>query len=252
MRYRATLEPALKGISFQVQGGEKVGVCGRTGSGKSSLIVALLRLTEFEGRIEVDGVNLQEIGLHVLRHRISMIPQDPVLFLASLRANIDPLGAAEGDEALMNALNLVRLGNEVQQLGGLDYMVQEGGSNFSVGQRQLMCLARAVLHRSRLVLLDEATANVDHQTDETIQLTIRQEFASSTVLTIAHRLNTILDNDRILVLQDGQVGEFGTPQDLARKKDSRFYALLRSAGCNDFIAQCEAAKPASKPDPISL
>jgi ABC-type multidrug transport system fused ATPase/permease subunit len=239
MRYRPGLEPALKNISFKVNGGEKVGVCGRTGSGKSSIIVALLRLTESEGRIEVDGVNLQELGLHVVRQRISMIPQDPMLFLASLRGNVDPLGVAESDDQLLKALDLVRLGGEVQKLGGLDYMVQEGGSNFSVGQRQLLCLARAVLRRSRLVLLDEATANVDHQTDETIQATIRQEFASSTVLTIAHRLNTILDNDRILVLQDGRVGEFGKPGILARDPTSRFHGLLRSAGCDDFIAQSQ-------------
>lgn len=236
MRYRPGLEPALRSISFEVKAGENIGVCGRTGSGKSSVIIALLRMTEFEsGIIEVDGVNVQKLGLHSLRQRISMIPQDPVLFSASLRNNLDPLEQANSDDELKAALNLVCLGEEVEKLGGLSFKVAEGGQNFSVGQRQLLCLARAILRRSQLVLLDEATASVDQETDDFIQRTIRKEFHSSTMLTIAHRLNTILDSNRILVLEAGRVGEFDTPQNLARDPSSRFYKLLQSAGCKEFL-----------------
>jgi len=239
MSYRPGLQPALRGISFEVSGGEKVGICGRTGSGKSSLIVALLRMTEYTGSIEVDGINLQELGLHAVRQKISMIPQDPVLFCTSLRGNLDPFGIAKGDDELQKALGLVLLSEEVEKLGGLDFAVAEGGKNFSVGQRQLLCLARAALRSSRLVLLDEATASVDHHTDELIQQTIRVEFKSSTVMTIAHRLNTILDSDKILVLEEGEVAESGAPRGLASNKNSRFHKLLQSAGCTDFLQQAQ-------------
>jgi ABC-type multidrug transport system fused ATPase/permease subunit len=241
MTYRPGLEPALRGVTFELRGGEKVGVCGRTGSGKSSLVIALLRMTEFSGRIQIDGVGTKEIGLHTLRQRISMIPQDPVLFCTSLRSNIDPLGLTMDDSKLTATLELVRLGPEVERMGGLDFRVAEGGSNLSVGQRQLVCLARSVLRRSRLVLLDEATASVDHETDQIIQNTIREEFHSSTVLTIAHRLHTILDSDRILVMKEGVVGELGTPKELARDQASHFRGLLISAGEAEFIEKAEAS-----------
>jgi len=240
MRYRPTLDPALRNISFEVRGGEKVGICGRTGSGKSSLIVTLLRITEFEsGDIQVDGLSLNKLGLHSMRQRISMIPQDPVLFSANLRDNLDPLQLATSDEELTNALKLVCLGEEVEKLGGLNYMVTEGGSNFSVGQRQLLCLARSILRKSKLVLLDEATASVDHETDELIQKTIRSEFGASTVMTIAHRMNTILDSDRILVLEKGKVDEYDDPKVLARDENSRLHGLLRSANCMEFIEEAK-------------
>jgi ABC-type multidrug transport system fused ATPase/permease subunit len=235
--YRPGLEPALRSVSFEISGGEKVGICGRTGSGKSSLIVTLLRLSEYTGTIEVDGANLQEVGLHTLRQRIAMIPQDPVLFCASLRSNLDPLGLVQGDAELKAALEMVRLADEVDKLGGLNFAVSEGGQNFSVGQRQLLCLSRAILRKSKIVLLDEATASVDPQTDDIIQKTIRNEFHASTVVTIAHRLNTIIDSDRILVLDRGEVSEFGTPQGLAGDESSSFHSLLKSAGGAELVAQ---------------
>jgi ABC-type multidrug transport system fused ATPase/permease subunit len=235
--YRPGLEPALSGISFEIAGGEKVGICGRTGSGKSSMIVSLLRLTEYTGKITLDGANLQEVGLHTLRQRVAMIPQDPVLFCASLRSNLDPLGIAQNDAELKTALEMVCLLEEVDKLGGLDFGVVEGGQNFSVGQRQLLCLSRAILRKSKVVLLDEATASVDPQTDELIQKTIRSEFKASTVLTIAHRLKTIVDSDRILVLDAGRVQENGTPQQLAGDVSSSFHQLLKSAGGAELVAE---------------
>jgi ABC-type multidrug transport system fused ATPase/permease subunit len=241
MRYREGLEPALQGVNFELQGGEKIGVCGRTGSGKSSLIVCVLRTTEFTGRVIIDGVDIKDLGLHRLRHGISMIPQDPVLFCATLRSNLDPLGLAESDDRLLSTLELVHLRAEVEALGGLDYRIAEGGTNLSVGQRQLVCLARSVLRRSRLVLLDEATASIDHETDQIIQTTIRAEFKGSTVFTIAHRINTILDSDRVLVMKDGHVGELGAPQELARDRGSHFRGLLVSSNQFEFLEKAEAS-----------
>eukprot|EP00746_Dinoflagellata_sp_MGD_P011278 gnl/MRDRNA2_/MRDRNA2_123593_c0_seq1.p1 gnl/MRDRNA2_/MRDRNA2_123593_c0~~gnl/MRDRNA2_/MRDRNA2_123593_c0_seq1.p1 ORF type:complete len:953 (+),score=230.34 gnl/MRDRNA2_/MRDRNA2_123593_c0_seq1:187-2859(+) len=237
MSYRKSLEPALRGVSFEIAGGQKVGVCGRTGSGKSSLMNALLRLVEYNGSIFLDGVDIANVGLHTLRHRISLIPQDPVLFAASVRENLDPIEAAEGDEALKQALQHVNLHEEVERLGGLGYTVSDGGSNFSVGQRQLLCLARAVLRKSRLILLDEATASVDHDTDALIQGAIRREFAGSTVLTIAHRLNTILDSDCIIVMSDGIVAESGSVQTLCKDTNSMFSKLVESANLQDVVTQ---------------
>eukprot|EP00927_Polykrikos_kofoidii_P030793 TRINITY_DN26508_c0_g1_i1.p1 TRINITY_DN26508_c0_g1~~TRINITY_DN26508_c0_g1_i1.p1 ORF type:complete len:1381 (+),score=229.47 TRINITY_DN26508_c0_g1_i1:141-4283(+) len=230
LRYRPTLEPALKGVSFEINNGEKVGIVGRTGSGKSTLIVALLRMAEFDGTIKIDGVDISLVGLHTLRQRITMIPQDPVVFGGTLRSNLDPLELEKSDVSLQSSIDHVCLREEVDRLGGLDHQVAEGGTNFSVGQRQLIGIARAILRRSPLVLLDEATANVDHQTDEIIQKAIRNEFEASTVLTIAHRLNTVLDSDRILVMAAGKVSELGTPQELAQDSESLFRSLLQGAG----------------------
>jgi ABC-type multidrug transport system fused ATPase/permease subunit len=237
MSYRKSLEPALRGVSFEIAGGQKVGVCGRTGSGKSSLMNALLRLVEYNGSIFLDGVDIAKVGLHTLRHRISLIPQDPVLFAASVRENLDPIEAAESDEVLKQALKHVNLHEEIERLGGLSYTVSDGGNNFSVGQRQLLCLARAVLRKSRLILLDEATASVDHDTDALIQTTIRREFAGSTVLTIAHRSNTILDSECIIVMSEGIVAETGSVQTLCKDKQSMFSKLVESANLQDVVDQ---------------
>lgn len=203
--------PVLKDLRCLIKPKEKVGVVGRTGAGKSSIIAALFRMTEPEGAILIDGVDIRHIGLHDLRKKISIIPQDPVLFTGPIRRNLDPF-SEHGDEELWKALEEVRLKSAVEELpGGLGAEVSEGGSNFSVGQRQLICLARAVLRQNKILVMDEATANVDPRTDSLIQTTIRENFKDCTVLTIAHRLHTIMDSDRVIVLDAGRILEFDEP-----------------------------------------
>ncbi|CAG2162291.1 unnamed protein product [Oppiella nova] len=226
LRYNESPTKVLKAINCVLKGGEKVGVVGRTGAGKSSLVAALFRLTEPEGQILIDGVDIQTIGLHDLRRQIAIIPQEPVLFTGSVRKNLDPFGDRP-DDHLWAALAEVQLRDVVTQLGGqLDALVTEGGSNFSVGQRQLVCLARAILRDNRVLVLDEATANVDHRTDALIQRTIREKFRFCTVITIAHRLHTIIDSDKVMVLDAGEVVECGIPHTLLEKSDGLFTKLV--------------------------
>ncbi|XP_065897567.1 ATP-binding cassette sub-family C member 4-like isoform X2 [Dysidea avara] len=220
----------LKSISLKIQSGEKVGVVGRTGAGKSSLLSALFRLAEPEGVFEIDGIQITEIGLHDLRKKMSIIPQDPVLFSGSVRYNLDPF-KEHRDDQLWNALEEVQLKDVVSSLDkGLDAEVSEGGSNFSVGQRQLMCLARALLRKNKILVIDEATANVDLITDGIIQEMIRSKFNHCTILTIAHRLETIMDSDRILVLSSGKVIEFDTPFNLVQSPQSVFRSMVDKTG----------------------
>ncbi|KAK7601472.1 hypothetical protein V9T40_008913 [Parthenolecanium corni] len=231
VRYREGLELVLKGLTFTVNGGEKVGIVGRTGAGKSSLTLSLFRIIESAGgSISIDGIDISTLGLHSLRSRITIIPQDPVLFSGTLRINLDPIGLYS-DESIWRALELAHLKTFITSLNaGLQYEVTEGGDNFSVGQRQLICLARALLRKTKVLILDEATAAIDLETDDLIQTTIRNEFKSCTVLTIAHRLNTIMDYDKIIVLDKGVMVEYDTPSALLKSKNSVFYGMAADAG----------------------
>nr|CAD7452939.1 unnamed protein product [Timema tahoe] len=224
VRYREGLDLVLKGIDVTIKGGEKVGIVGRTGAGKSSLTLALFRIIEpAGGSILIDDVDISQLGLHALRSRITIIPQDPVLFSGSLRQNLDPFDTIS-DEVLWKALEHAHLKTFVKGLpAGLSHEVSEGGENLSVGQRQLICLARALLRKTKVLILDEATAAVDLETDDLIQETIRREFNDCTILTIAHRLNTILDSNRVIVLDQGLVIEFDTPEALLQNNTSVFH-----------------------------
>ncbi|XP_077453086.1 ATP-binding cassette sub-family C member 4 isoform X3 [Stigmatopora argus] len=229
-------------VTFQPK--DKVGIVGRTGAGKSSLVSALFRLSEPEGDIYIDGVLTSLLGLHDMRQKISIIPQDPVLFTGSMRKNLDPFNQ-HSDKELWNVLQEVQLKGVVEELPGkLETVLAESGSNFSVGQRQLVCLARAILRKNRILIIDEATANVDPKTDELIQRTIREKFVECTVLTIAHRLNTIIDSDRILVLDAGRIHEYDEPYTLLLDPSSIFNKMVQQTGKQEAAALLEGAKKA--------
>ncbi|KAJ8730882.1 hypothetical protein PYW08_002295 [Mythimna loreyi] len=231
LAYRAGAEPALRDVTCAVAPRDKLGIVGRTGAGKSTLTLGLFRIVEaVGGRILVDGLDVAAMGLHQLRSRITIIPQDPVLFSGTLRMNLDPFETFSDDD-IWRALEYAHLKPFVQGLSaGLRHEVSEGGENLSVGQRQLVCLARALLRKTPLLVLDEATAAVDLETDELIQKTIRSEFASCTVLTIAHRLNTIMDSTKVMVLDKGQLVEYAPPEQLLQDKNSIFYSMAKDAG----------------------
>lgn len=186
----------------------------------------MFRLAKLEGSIYIDKLDTKQIGLHELRKKISIIPQEPVLFSATLRDNLDPFHNFD-DASLWSALEDVELKTSVSSL---DYNVEQGGANFSVGQRQLLCLARAILRNNKILLLDEATANVDPTTDALIQRTIRQKFKDCTVLTIAHRLNTIMDNNKVLVMDHGMAIEFDHPYILLKNEENHFTRMVKETG----------------------
>ncbi|KAF8980104.1 Multidrug resistance-associated protein 1 [Entomortierella lignicola] len=266
-RYREGLNLVLDDVSFEIQPSEKIGVVGRTGAGKSSLTLALFRIVEAAnsqwaiasnnrlnvqmaemqeiliiekdpsevkvdndgGSIEIDGIDISTIGLETLRQHLAIIPQDPTLFSGTIRDNLDPFDQAS-DVEVWEALERAHLKSHIDSLeGGLSFEVAQNGENFSVGQRSLICLARALLRKTKILVLDEATAAVDVETDELIQKTIRKEFKDRTILTIAHRIKTIMDSDKILVLEKGQVQEYDTPKALLSKK-GLFYSLAEQAG----------------------
>nr|POE76227.1 metal resistance protein ycf1 [Quercus suber] len=230
-KYRAELEPVLKNISLSIKSHEKIGVVGRTGAGKSSLTLALFRLIEpTSGDVTIDNLNTSTIGLMDLRKRLAIIPQDAALFEGTVRDNLDP-GHVHDDTELWSVLDHARLRDHIASMQDqLDARIQEGGSNLSSGQRQLISLARALLTPSNILVLDEATAAVDVETDAMLQTTLRSNmFKDRTIITIAHRINTILDSDRIIVLDHGEVKEFDAPSELIKKK-GLFYALVKEAG----------------------
>ncbi|OAD00212.1 hypothetical protein MUCCIDRAFT_166009 [Mucor lusitanicus CBS 277.49] len=233
-RYRDGLDLCLKNLSFIVKFKEKIGIVGRTGAGKSSLSLSLFRIIEAaKGSIIIDGVDIASLRLFDLRSRLTIIPQDPVLFAGTVRENLDPFGTHD-DIQIWQALQDAHLNDHIAAMDGqLNGVVLEGGDNFSVGQRQLICLARALLRRTTILILDEATAAIDVETDSIIQETIRRQFVNCTILTIAHRINTVMDSDRILVLDEGTVGEFDSPKNLIANHTSLFYSLCKEAGLVD-------------------
>lgn len=242
MSYQPTLPPVLKDLNISVGKGEKIGICGRTGAGKSTIMHALYRMTELtSGSIEIDGIDISTLGLHELRSRLSIIPQDPVLFQGTVRSNIDPFGTAN-DTELWNALRRSWLLDSTEydrvQNGTansnvkfhLDEPVNDDGTNFSLGERQLLALARALVRNTQILILDEATSSVDFHTDSKIQSTIAKEFSHCTILCIAHRLRTIINYDKILVLEAGEVAEYDSPLNLFLREDGVFRSMCNNSG----------------------
>lgn len=231
VQYKPTLPPVLKGITLEILGGEHVAIVGRTGAGKTSIISSLFRLLEpTSGSIIIDGIDISTIGLGDLRSKIAIVPQEPALFSGPLRFNLDPFNRYTDDEIWL-ALERTSMKEVAMDLPDrLDGEVQECGQNFSIGQRQLLCLTRALLLRSSIIVMDEATANIDLETDEQIQISLRENFKNNTLITIAHRINTIIDYDRIIVMDSGRIAEFDTPRALLADEDSIFYSLASEAG----------------------
>ncbi|CAH8381102.1 unnamed protein product [Eruca vesicaria subsp. sativa] len=228
VRYAEHFPAVLKNITCEFPGGKKIGVVGRTGSGKSTLIQALFRIVEpSQGTIVIDNVDITKIGLHDLRSRLGIIPQDPALFDGTVRVNLDPL-AQYTDQELWEALDKCQLGDVLRAKDEkLNATVVENGENWSVGQRQLVCLGRVLLKKSNILVLDEATASVDSATDGVIQKIITQEFKDRTVVTIAHRIHTVIESDLVLVLSDGRIAEFDSPAKLLEREDSFFSKLIK-------------------------
>ncbi|KAF2582140.1 hypothetical protein F2Q68_00002901 [Brassica cretica] len=227
VRYAPHMPLVLRGITCTFKGGLRTGIVGRTGSGKSTLIQTLFRIVEpSAGEIKIDGVNILNIGLHDLRLRLSIIPQDPTMFEGTVRSNLDPLEEYTDDQ-IWEALDKCQLGDEVRKKEQkLDSSVSENGENWSMGQRQLVCLGRVLLKRSKILVLDEATASVDTATDNLIQKTLREHFSDCTVITIAHRISSVIDSDMVLLLSDGMIEEYDSPRKLLENKSSSFAKLV--------------------------
>ncbi|XP_006773098.1 PREDICTED: ATP-binding cassette sub-family C member 8 isoform X3 [Myotis davidii] len=229
VRYDSSLKPVLKHVNALISPGQKIGICGRTGSGKSSFSLAFFRMVDmFEGRIIIDGIDIAKLPLHTLRSRLSIILQDPVLFSGTIRFNLDPERKCS-DSTLWEALEIAQLKLVVKALpGGLDAIITEGGENFSQGQRQLFCLARAFVRKTSIFIMDEATASIDMATENILQKVVMTAFADRTVVTIAHRVHTILSADLVIVLKRGAILEFDTPEKLLGRKDSVFASFVRA------------------------
>ncbi|XP_047546407.1 ATP-binding cassette sub-family C member 8 isoform X4 [Lutra lutra] len=229
VRYDSSLKPVLKHVNALISPGQKIGICGRTGSGKSSFSLAFFRMVDmFEGRIIIDGIDIAKLPLHTLRSRLSIILQDPVLFSGTIRFNLDPEKKCS-DSTLWEALEIAQLKQVVKALpGGLDAIITEGGENFSQGQRQLFCLARAFVRKTSIFIMDEATASIDMATENILQKVVMTAFADRTVVTIAHRVHTILTADLVIVLKRGAILEFDKPEKLLSRKDSVFASFVRA------------------------
>ncbi|CAH0553606.1 unnamed protein product [Brassicogethes aeneus] len=225
LKYRNTHEAVLKDLNIEVKAGEKVGIVGRTGSGKSSIISTLFRLYDIEGSIDIDGVDIKTVSLTQLRKSIAIIPQDPVLFRGTIRSNIDPLNMFK-DEQIWEAIGKVKIKDMIPSL---DMPIKESATNFSSGQRQLVCLARAIIRKNKIVVLDEATANMDSETEALLNNTIKEIFKNCTVFTIAHRLHSIIECDKVLVLDRGNVLEYDHPKTLLKNREGSFSKMVQQS-----------------------
>ncbi|XP_020937746.1 multidrug resistance-associated protein 4-like isoform X2 [Sus scrofa] len=240
-RYSSDGPLVLKNFTAPISPNEKVGIVGRTGAGKSSLVSALFRLSEPEGRIWIDGIWTTTIGLHDLRKKMSVVPQEPVLFTGTMRKNLDPFHE-HTDEELWNALEEVQLKEAVEGLPGkLNTELAESGSNLSAGQRQLVSFARAILRKNQILIIDKATSNVDPRTDEVIKKKVREKFAQCTVLTITNRLSTVIDSEFVMVLDSGRQREYSSPYKLLQNKNSLFYKMVQHLGEAEATALTETA-----------
>jgi ATP-binding cassette subfamily C (CFTR/MRP) protein 1 len=224
-RYRPDTELALKNLNLIIQPHEKIGVVGRTGSGKSTLCLCVFRILEpSSGKILIDDIDISKIGLKVLREIITVIPQDPTLIEGTLKDNLDPIHKFT-EEQIEEQMKDIGLENMLNKKNGLKYKVSEGGLNLSVGERQLICIARAIMRKSKIIIMDEATSSIDYKTESLIQKSLEKALKDSTVITIAHRIKTIINYDRIIVLQSGELIEQGSPRQLINSKKGTFYEL---------------------------
>ncbi|XP_006620268.1 ATP-binding cassette sub-family C member Sur isoform X2 [Apis dorsata] len=229
LRYASQNQSVISNFSLKIPAGQKIGICGRTGSGKSSTVMALFRLLDItQGRVLIDGIDVRQIPLKILRSRLSVIPQDVIMFSGTIRENLDPLSEYE-DRELWNVLEIAQIKNVVASHSeGLNFEVKEGGENFSSGQLQLLCMARAILRKSSIIVLDEATSALDASTEKSLLKAISTDFENKTVIIIAHRVSALLDCDRVIVLHDGKIVEDGSPVDLTRRQDGFFANMLKS------------------------
>ena len=217
----------MKNITLEIKPGEKIGVVGQTGSGKSTLLLCLFRILEAsEGKIYIDDIDISQIGLELLRQSLTIIPQEPILLEANIRDNIDP-SKLHSDSEILYLLNEVGL-RDFMIGKNLDYKIEENGSNISVGEKQLICIARALLKKTKIILMDEATANIDYRNEAILKQNINEDTRDCTVITIAHRIKTVINYDRILVLKDGEIEEFDTPDNLIKNK-GLFYKMYKES-----------------------
>lgn len=234
LKYSTSTKVVLNNLNLVIKKREKIGIVGRTGSGKSTIALSLFKIVEpFEGSILIDGEDISKVNVDSLRKYLTIIPQDAVLFTGTLRLNLDP-SSENSDGKLWKALEDVNMKEFIESLPGkLNCRISEGGSNFSIGQRQLISLARALLRKCKILVLDEVSSNIDNETDELIQTTIKTKFADCTILTIAHRLKTIIESDRVLVMENGIAVEFGHPGELIDKENGKFKSYVMQSGDSD-------------------
>ena len=229
VKYRPNTEIVLKNLNFSILPGEKIGICGRTGSGKSTICLSIFRLIEpYTGTIFIDDIDIQKVGLSLLRQNLTYIPQDPILMEGSLKFNIDPFNLYE-NEKIIEILKRVGFDYNERDDEILDRHIEVNGNNLSIGEKQLICIVRAILKKTKILIMDEATANIDVKTEEKIQEILDNTFNDCTILTIALRIKTILNYDKILVLEKGKILEFDSPKNLLENKDSNFYKLFEKS-----------------------